>query len=104
MAKKARFGDWTQGEVKETTPYHVSYRVVGPSGQRYQGTIGVVVRGPKEAAGKKVHDRLRKRWPERGFTIEIRSIWKPGETPSGLALPPGTVWVDDEVGGKKQNP
>ena len=102
MAKKARFGDLTVGEVKEATAFNVSYSVVSGNRMKMSGTIGVVVKGDKEMAGKRGFKRLVKRWPE--DSIRIRMIWKPGETPSGLVLPKGTAWVDDEVKGKKQNP
>jgi hypothetical protein len=98
VAKKARFGDWTKGEVRETTTFCVSYSVAFSDGTKStSGTIKCVA-SSKEEAGEKCVRKLKRR--DSRARVQIRRIWEPGMTPGGLYLPAGVEWVDDEVEGK----
>lgn len=98
MAKRARFGDWTKGIPTDVETWNVSYEFDVPGGPHDARTIKIKTDGGKRAAGRRVYWRLRKRFPSARITI--RKLWREGETPSGLHLPKGYEWVDDEVGGK----
>lgn len=99
--KKARFGDWTEGEVRETTTFNVSYSVAFKDGKSTSGKVQVVCH-TREQAGKRVTFLLKRRDPQARVTV--RRIWELGKTPGGLHLPPGLEFVDDEIEGKHKKP
>ena len=101
MAKKARFGDWTKGEVRETTTWNVSYSVSFSDGKSTSGKVQVICH-TREQAGKRVVSLIKRRDPQARVTV--RRIWAIGETPGGLHLPSGLEWVDSEIEGKHKKP
>ena len=99
--KKARFGDWTKGVVRETTTFNVSYSVWFSDGQKASGKVQVVCH-TREQAGERVVFMLKRRDPR--ARVQVRKIWEPGKTPGGLVLPSGLEFVDDEIEGKHKKP
>ena len=101
MAKKARFGDWTKGDVRETTTFNVSYSLRFTDGKKTSGKVQVICE-TREQAGRRVQRMLRRNPRVEGITV--KQIWEVGKTPGGLYLPPGIEFIDDEVDGKHKKP
>lgn len=99
--KKARFGDWTEGVIRETTTFNVSYSAQFSDGKKASGKVQVVCH-TREEAGERVVRILKRR--DSRVRVQVRRIWEPGKTPAGLELPSGLEWVDDEIEGKHKEP
>lgn len=97
-----RFGDWKKGPLKEAEKFNVTYSLGLPDGSSRSGRLAVVTKGGKKMAGQRVHDQLKRKWPQAQITI--RFVWKDGMTPGGIWLPPGYEWIDDEIEGRRKEP
>jgi hypothetical protein len=99
MTKQRTFGDWHKGEKRDSEVFNVSYSYFDPdSGLNDSRTVKVVTCLGEKGAGQRVVRQIKRGRPRAQVTI--KRIWRPGESPSGLELPKGTEWIDDETSGK----
>ena len=103
MAKRARFGDWTKGQPKDTETWNISYSWSDSENPEWKGSGKVQVASRSQRGAKvRIVKQIQRRFPHARVTI--RRCWRPGQTPGGIWLPRGVDWIDDEVEGKGRTP